>query len=214
MIKIGIIGATGTAGSTIFKEAEARGYRPVALVRNAEKARNMLGPNIEITEAGAFLLTMEQLKDFDVIVNAFATTPETAYLHVDLAARLVHLFREEEKPRLFFILGAGSLLDENDNLFVETLRQTPNSEHFIAIPENQLKELNFLRDVDNVNWVGISPGQTFQAGEAKEAMIGRNHLLRNSAGQSVTSSGTLAKVIMDEIESPQFNKERFTAIDA
>lgn len=213
MVKIGIIGATGTAGSAIFKEAQKRGHQVIALVRNVEKAYEMLGEDIEIIESGAFLLKEEQLKNFDVIVNAFATTPETAYLHVDLTAKLVHFFREEDKTRLFFILGAGSLLDENEDLYLDSLRKIPESEHFIAISENQYKQLKFLRDVDNVNWVGISPGETFQAGSAKDPILGKNHLLRNNQGQSITSSGTLARVIIDEIESPQFIQERFTAID-
>ena len=213
MTKIGIIGATGTAGSAIFKEALKRGHDVTALVRNAAKAKELLGEKINILEKEAFELTKADLEQFDVIINAFGTAPETAYLHVDLAAKLVTLSRGSKKTRLFFILGAGSLLDEKGELFVETIRKAPHSEAFISIPENQLKELNFLRGVDNVDWVGVSPGATFEAGEAKPVQYGKDHIIFNDQRESRLSSGTLANVILDEIETPKHHQERFTAID-
>lgn len=201
------------AGSAIFKEAEKRRHGVTAIIRNAEKAKKLLGEEVDYIEKDVFELTKEDLVPFDVVVNAFATAPVKGYLHVDLAAKLVAQFRETKKPRLFFILGAGSLLDEKEELFVETIRKAPKSEEFIAIPENQLKELNFLREVDNVNWVGVSPGAEFEGGEAKIPKYGKDHLLRDSDGNSHTSSGTMASVILDEIENPQYHQERFTTID-
>ena len=38
-MKIGIIGATGNAGSAIYREASARGHEVVAIVRNEEKSK-------------------------------------------------------------------------------------------------------------------------------------------------------------------------------
>jgi len=214
MAKIGIIGATGNAGSSIFKEAVEKGHDVTAVVRNQEKAKTMFGRNVQIIQKDAFDLLQRDLEHFDVVINAFATDPEQAYMHVELAKKLVSLSKEmKEAPRLFFILGAGSLLDENEQLFVETIRQAPNSEEFIAVPEKQIKELDFLKTVDDVKWVGISPGAEFQEGEATEAKTGRNHLLKNDAGESVTTSGTLAIAILDEIEHPQFENERFTVIN-
>jgi len=215
MTKIGVIGATGNAGSSIFEEARERGHDVTALVRNQEKAETMFGDDIQIIQKDAFDLIQRDLDHFDVVVNAFATDPEQAYMHVELAKNLVSLSKKmEEGPRLFFILGAGSLLDENEQLFVETIRQAPNSEEFIAVPENQLKQLNFLKTVNDANWVGISPGAEFEEGKATESKTGRNYILKNSAGESVTSSGTLATAILDEIERPQFENERFTVINA
>lgn len=212
-MKIGIIGATGNAGSAIYREASARGHEVVAIVRNEEKAKEMFGNSVKTITKDAFELKRGELEGFDAIIDAFATSPDQAYLHVDLAARLIHLFRGK-KTRLFFILGAGSLLNDAGDLNVNDLKKAPDSESWIAIPENQLDEYNFLLTVKNVDWVGISPGNLFQAGEAKPAILGKDHLLQNDAGQSVTSSGTLAKAILDELEVPQYQQTRFTIIDA
>lgn len=212
-MKIGIIGATGKAGQELFTQASHRQHEVTAIVRNGEKARRLFGEDINIIEKDAFDLTKEDLENFDVIINAFATSPQTAYLHVDLATKLVYLFRNAVNTRLFFILGAGSLLDDNEKLFVETLRKAPNSHAFIKIPESQLIELNFLRDVTNVKWVGVSPGADLIEGEATNYTSGLNHLLKNKEGKSVTTYGTLAKAILDEIDSPKYHKQRFTVIN-
>ncbi|KPG71091.1 NAD(P)H-binding protein [Enterococcus sp. RIT-PI-f] len=212
-MKIGIIGATGNAGAAIFKEGQQRGYEVVAIVRNAAKAKAQLGENSLIIEKDAFSLAQSDLQDFDVIIDAFATSPDQAYLHVDLATKLVAFFREQ-KTRLFFILGAGSLLNEQGERNINDLKKAPGSESWIAIPENQLDEYLFLQTVKNVDWVGISPGNLFQTGEAVPAISGKDHLLFNDQKQSVTSSGTLAKAILDEIETPQQHNTRFTVIDA
>ena len=173
----------------------------------------MFGNSVKTITKDAFELKRGELEGFDAIIDAFATSPDQAYLHVDLATRLIHLFRGK-KTRLFFILGAGSLLNDAGDLNVNDLKKAPDSESWIAIPENQLDEYNFLLTVKNVDWVGISPGNLFQAGEAKPAILGKDHLLQNDAGQSVTSSGTLAKAILDELEVPQYQQTRFTVIDA
>lgn len=212
MSKIGIIGATGMAGSATFKEAVAAGLDVTAIVRNAAKAKEMLGSDSQILEKDAFELTQEDLAGFDVIVNAFSTAPAKAYRHVDLAAHLVRLLRECGSPRVLFILGAGSLHTGSDHhLVVEDIRKMPGADAWVATPENQLSELHFLQEVKNVNWVGISPGASFVAGPAAEKILyGENELLADATGKSETTAGTMAKVIVKEILEPSHEKERFT----
>lgn len=212
-MKIGIIGATGMAGSNIYKEAVKRDHEVTAIVRDSEKAKELLGEHVQVITSDALDLSREDLEGFDVVVNAFGTAPDTAYLHVDLAAQLVKHFRKNEETRLFFILGAGSLFDQKEERFIETIRQTPGSENFIQIPEAQLKELNFLEGVENVDWVGVSPGAEFVVGEVSEYRLGQDHLLFDEDGKSETTYATMAQVILDEIENPTHTQERFTAIN-
>lgn len=108
MTKVGIIGATGMAGSATFKAAIAACLDVTAIVRSTDKAKETLGSDIAVIEKDAFDLTKADLEQFDVVVNAFATAPQQAYLHTDLAAHLVAELRETDAPRIIFILGAGS----------------------------------------------------------------------------------------------------------
>lgn len=214
-MKIMIIGATGMAGSAVVTEALRRGHHVVAVARSAEKLA-ALGTNANLTTqvTDAFALAHSDLTTVDAVVDAFATAPAQAYLHVDLAAHLVAQLRETTTPRLAFILGAGSLYTGTDHhLFVHDLEKDPHAADFIQVPQNQLKELNFLRDVDNVNWFGVSPAADFHAGAAVPALLGTNDLLVNAAKQSGTSAGTMAVTILDELERPQHHQTRFTVAD-
>lgn len=211
-MKITIIGATGMAGSALVAEALRRGHTVTALARSAEKLAQLpANPQLTTKVQDAFALTPEELETADVVIDAFATAPSLAFQHVDLATSLIAKLRTTTTPRLVFILGAGSLRTGNDqHLFVNDIAKDPNAASFLSIPENQLKELNFLRDVDNVNWVGVSPAADFHPGEATPFLLGDDELLFNADHQSETSAGTMAVAILDEIEQPQHQQTRFT----
>ena len=213
-MKIAVIGATGMAGSAIYKEALQRGHDVTAIGRSAAKAREKLGAGARVLEKDAFALTREELAVFDVIVNSYATAPDLAHLHVDLAARLVALLRGTDKPRLVFILGAGSLLAGPDkHLFVEDIKHIPGSDAWFNIPVQQLKQLKFLREVENVNWTGISPSARFEPGSDKGHKLGGDELLVSGDGQSHVTSGTMAVAVLNEIENPAYVRQRFTVAD-
>ena len=211
-MKIMIIGATGMAGSAITKLALERGHTVIAIGRSQTKLANLpVNPNLETRAKDAVSLPLPELQAADVVIDAMATSPDKAYQHVDLAAKLVAQLRERQQPRLVFILGAGSLTTGADHhLFVHDIESNPANAAFVAIPQNQLAELTFLRTVNNVNWVGISPAATFRAGAATPAQYGHDELLTNAAGESVTTSGTMAAAVLDEIEQPQHHQERLT----
>lgn len=213
MTKVGIIGATGMAGSATFKAVTAAGLDVTAIVRNADKAKETLGSDIVVIEKDAFDLTKADLEQFDVIVNAFATAPQQAYLHTDLAAHLVAELRETDAPRVIFILGAGSTFvgtgDERHYAY-DDIKADPANASWQAIPENQLYEFNFLKDVKNVNWVGMSPGQLFVPGKlADNILYGEDDMLFDKDGNSQTTGDTMAKAIVDEIITPSHKQSRF-----
>lgn len=208
-----IIGASGMAGQAIYREATARGHKVIGLVRNEAKGKEVLGQQASLIAGDAFSLNKEMLSHYDVVVNAFSAVPDKAYLHVDFAARLVAELRDTTAPRLFFILGAGSLLDAQNKPFVETLKALPSAATWIGIPVNQYKELQFLREVDNVNWVGVSPSAEFAPGAKHAPVLGKDHLLTASDGRSHVSNATLAVAVLDEIETPSVFRSRFTVSD-
>ncbi|MCT4396467.1 NAD(P)-dependent oxidoreductase [Periweissella beninensis] len=215
-MKIFVIGATGMAGSAIVKEAIAKNIDVVANGRNVDKLQALQNEHaaIEIVVKDALALTKADFKGVDVIVDAFATVPEKAYLHVDLATKLIAMFRAETAPRLAFILGAGSLIvgeGKNQYLAVKDIEADASTLAWRAIPQNQLKELNFLRDVDNVDWFGISPSLNFVPGEVATTILhGTDQLLVNTKRDATTTAGTMAVAMVSEILSPQHHQARFT----
>ncbi|MFD1419689.1 NAD(P)-dependent oxidoreductase [Lactiplantibacillus songbeiensis] len=211
-MKIMIIGATGMAGSAITAQALTQGHTVTAIGRSTEKLAK-LTPNDHLTTVAkdAFALTKADLTAVDVVVDAMATPPAKAYLHVDLATKLVAMLRDTTAPRLVFILGAGSLKTGADqHLLVDDIAADPANAAFVAIPQNQLKELTFLRTVDDVNWVGISPVADFHAGPAVPAHLGTDDLYVNDQGISATNSGTMAVAVLNEVTQPAHHQIRFT----
>ena len=100
-MKIGIIGATGKAGQAIYREAEKRNHDVTAIVRSSEKARELFGDNVKMIKKDVFTLNQADLSGFDYIVDAFASPK--AYEHLDLAGKLIRMFRERRNnPLLHF----------------------------------------------------------------------------------------------------------------
>ena len=216
-MKIGIIGATGMAGQEIYREAVRRGAEVVAIVRDAAKARELLGTDAAVVEKDAFELAAEDLAGFDAVVDAFGTAPDQAHTHNDLTRQLVQAAPAAEpgSPRLLFILGAGSLTNpETGRLAIEDIRQAPGSEAWISIPEAALEQLEYLRTVDSADWVGVSPQMMFTPGEATAPQVGQDSLLTAADGASHTTAGTMAVGILDELQNPAYRNTRFTVSDA
>lgn len=111
-------------------------------------------------------------------------------------------------------MGAGSLqTGEDEYLFVDDLEKIPASSSWINTPRQQLKELQYLETITDVDWVGISPAVTFELGPAASYQLGKDTLLYNGQGESKVTTGTMAEVIVKEILVPQFHQERFTVVN-
>ncbi|WP_258231756.1 hypothetical protein [Bombilactobacillus bombi] len=94
------------------------------------------------------------------------------------------------------------------------MEQSPHAGPWLAVPQNQYHELQFLKMVDNVDWFGVSPGLNFVAGPpAEKILVGKDTLLFNAAGKSETTAQTMAAALVKEIWTPAHHQERFTVIN-
>ena len=71
---IAVIGATGNTGRAVVKELQALGENPVCVVRNADKAREVLGPNAkvavaELTDPAALERALQGVKSVFVVTG-------------------------------------------------------------------------------------------------------------------------------------------------
>ncbi|MEW1746754.1 hypothetical protein [Lactobacillus gasseri] len=102
----------------------------------------------------------------------------------------------------------------DNHLVVEDIKKLTGSENWINTPKEQLNELNYLKQVEDVDWLGISPALTFEAGpEAAGYMLGNDTLLYNNNNESKVTSGTMARLVVNEIVHPEHHKERITLVD-
>lgn len=210
-MKIGIIGGNGKTGSAIYAEAKKRGHEPTAIVRSEQRGREVLGEDAQLLVKDAFDLPRADLTQFDVVVDAFAVPmgSPVAYLHLDLLTKLVHDLRDT-KTRLVVIIGAASLKQPDGKRLIDQLLAMPDHDQWIGTPLNQTYEYEFLQMIDNVDWVAVSPSRNFGPGPTNGYVTGTDELLVDSNGKSELSNGNMALAIMDEIESPQHQHQRFT----
>lgn len=205
-MKIGIIGASGKAGSNILKEAQTRKLDVTAIVRNKEKLSDL---DLPIIEKDIFDLTKEDLSQFDVVINAFGAPLGEEHLHVEVGRFLISLL-ENSKTKLFVIGGAGSLFVDSD--YTQRLVDTPDfPETYIETARQQLQNLLDLQN-STIRWTFLSPSALFDADGPRTGhyISGKDRLLVNSQQISYVSYADLAVAVIDEIEKPKYENERFT----
>ncbi len=209
-MKIGIIAASGKAGTAILKEAVARGHEVTAFVRDAAKIKES---GVKVVQKDAFQLTAEDVTGLDVVVNAFGAPLGQEHLHVEAGRSLIQAFQGAPDTRLIIVGGAGSLyVDEAKTLRVVDTPDFPDL--FKATASNQAQNLQDLKESTGVKWTFVSPSAIFNP-EGKRTgtyRTGKDHLLVNSSGESHVSYADYAIAIVDEIENPQHVNERFTVV--
>lgn len=209
-MKIGIIGATGRAGSRILEEAKDRGHEVTAIVRNAGKI-TQTHKDINILQKDIFDLTLSDVSDLNVVVDAYGVSPEEANKHVTSLQHLMKILNGTVSPRLVVVGGAASLqIDDDGNTLLESkgLKEAP----YFPTAEAQAKQLTTLKENEShFSWTYVSPPAMFEPGERTGSyQLGENHLLFNSEGNSFISMEDFAIAIVDEIEKPNHLNERFT----
>lgn len=208
-MKIGIIGASGKAGTEIMKEALERNHEVTAIVRSASK---LVEKQVPIIEKTIFDLTSEDINAFDVVVNAFGAPIGEEQAHVDAGHALIEAAKGTG-TKIIVVGGAGSLfVDEEKTVRVV---DTPNfPELFVPTANGQGRNLKELQESTDVTWTFISPSADFDA-EGKRTgsyQSGKDHLLVNSKGDSYISYADYAIAVLDEIENPKHINERFTVV--
>ena len=204
-MKIAIIGATGKAGHNILQEALRRQLDVTAIVRNREK----LTENVPVIEKEITQLTTDDIMPFDVVVNAFGAPAGNESLHVTVGRHLIDIF-SSVNTRLIVVGGAGSLY--TDDTKTVRIMDTPDfPEAYFATASQQGQNLIDLQQ-STVNYTFLSPSAFFDA-EGKRTghyRVGQDVLLTDTEGNSYISYADYAIALVDEMENPQFIKQRFT----
>ena len=209
-MKMAVVCANGKAGKWIVKEAMARGLDVTAVVRgeNRTEAKQALVKDL-------YDLTAEDLKGFDVVVDAFgAWTPETLPQH---SASLKHLcdILSGTDVRLLVVGGAGSLY-VNPEHTAQVMDGPDFPDVFKPLASMQGASLVELRKRDDVKWTYLSPAADFQADGERTGkyLLGGEELTLNGRGESVISYADYAIAMVDEAVSGNHIRQRISAVRA
>ncbi len=207
-MKIAVICANGKAGKLIVKEAVSRGLDVTAVVRgeNATEAKEVLKKDL-------FDLTADDLKGFDVVIDAFgAWTEETLPLHSTSLKHLCDILSGTE-TRLLIVGGAGSLyVNPEHTVCVADGPDFPDA--FKPLASAMAKALSELRERKDVKWTYISPAGDFQAeGERTgKYILGGEELTLNSKGESIISYADYAIAMVDEAVNGNNIQKRISVV--
>lgn len=193
-MKIAVVCANGKAGKLIVNEAVNRGLDVTAVVRstNQTNAKSVINKDL-------YDLTVEDLKGYDVVVDAFgAWAEDTLEKHSTSLKKLCDIL-SGSKTRLLVVGGAGSLyVNPEHTMCVSEGPDFPDA--FKPLASAMAKALSELRKRNDVKWTYISPAGDFQAeGERTGSYImGGEELTLNSKGESIISYADYAIAMIDE----------------
>ena len=209
-MKMAVVCANGKAGKWIVKEAMARGLDVTAVVRgeNRTEAKRALVKDL-------YDLTAEDLKGFDVVVDAFgAWTPETLPQHSTSLKHLCDILSGTD-VRLLVVGGAGSLY-VNPEHTAQVMDGPDFPDVFKPLASMQGASLVELRKRDDVKWTYLSPTADFQADGERTGkyLLGGEELTLNERGESVISYADYAIAMVDEAVSGNHIRQRISTVRA
>ena len=209
-MKIAIIGAAGKQGKLIVEEALRQGYAVTAIVRDKNKVTQS---GVNILSKDLFDLTYEDIKEFEVIIDAFGTwKPESMVLHQTSLKHLTDILSNRNN-RLLIVGGAASLY-VNPEQTVRLLETPEFPDAYKPVATNMALAFEALKTRRDVNWTYLSPAAVFDA-EGKRTghyNLGQDNLILNGSGESYVSYADYALALVDEIKNKAFIGKRFTVI--
>jgi len=210
-MNIALIGATGFVGSALLEELLNRGHTVRALQRDTAKltARNGLEARAVDVLAGDNLAA--ELKGVDAVVSAFNAGWANPNLHDDFLRGSDAIADAARKAgvRLIVVGGAGSL-------FIAPGQQLVDSPAFPAEWKQGAlaarEVLTRLRaDTTALDWTFVSPAMHLAPGaRTAQFRLGGEEPVFDAKGESHISAADLAMAIVNELETPQHRRGRFT----
>lgn len=207
-MKLAVVCANGKAGKLIVKEALNRGLDVTAVVRGENQTEAA-----QVIRKDLFRLTADDLKGFDVVIDAFgAWTEDTLPQHSTSLKHLCDVLSGTD-TRLLVVGGAGSLyVNPEHTACVADGPDFPDA--FKPLAAAMAKALGELRARGDVKWTYLSPAGDFQAdGERTgQYILGGEELTLNARGESVISYADYAIAMVDEAVSGSHIQQRISVV--
>jgi uncharacterized protein len=210
-MRIAVVAASGRIGSRIVNEALDRGHEVTAIVRHPEKVTTQ-NPRLTVVQGDALDVNslVNPIRGHEVVVSAyspgFAPTDDQS-LFSTAAHSLIEAVKQSDVPRLIVVGGASSL-EVSPGV---RLLDTPNLPDFVRPHATAgAKVLDILRESD-IDWTYFSPAINIEPGmRTGKYRIGKDNPIFDAQGKSDISMEDYSAALLDEVEVPQFSRQRFT----
>jgi putative NADH-flavin reductase len=204
-MKIALLGGTGYVGSKLLAEAVSRGHEVTVLVRDPLKVA--LGEQV--------IALPVDIHDTPGLAAAFAGHAAVLSAYnpalprgLEGARSIIDAVKLAGVPRLLVVGGAGSLL-RPDGMRIVDAPDFPAQWKQGAL--NTAEFLNLLREEPTLNWTMLSPAEVLAPGaRTGHFRLGGDHALHAENGPSRISVEDFAVALLDELDSPQHPRARFS----
>jgi putative NADH-flavin reductase len=210
-MNIVLYGATGHAGSRILNELLSRGHKVTAIVRDPAKLKPQPNLTIKQGDVHSAAAIAANIQGADAVVSAYGPPPDDTGQLLTVTQNFIDAIKQTatsgKAPRFLYVGGAASLEVAPGVTLLE-------SGHLPAewqpIAKSHSDALNLIKKSD-INWTSFSPAAFFEPGQRTGRFrLGKDRLISDALGNSKISMEDYAIALVDELEKPQHERQRFT----
>ena len=207
-MKIAVVCSNGKVGRLIVKEALNKGLEVTGFARsdNKSEAKSFVKKDI-------FDLTNEDLKSFDVVIDAFGIwNPDELNKHTTSLLHLADILKGT-KTRLMVVGGAGSLyMNKEHSLRLKDLPSFPKE--YFPVASAMANSLDELKKVKDVHWLYVTPAADFEPEGTRTGkyIISNDEYTTNKEGESKISYADYALGIIDLILNSKLDHKQVSII--
>jgi len=206
-MKIVVCGATGQVGSRILNELLERGHEVTAVVRDPGKLVPRPGLTVIEGDVSNVESIVAALPGADALVSAYGPGPENPELLLGATEKLLEAAKASGVPRFLWVGGAGAL-EVAPGVTLIASGHLPAEWMGIAVAHSDALELARKSDV---NWTCLAPSAFFEAGERTgKFRLAKDSLISDEQHNSRISFEDYAVALVDELENPRHEGQRFT----
>ena len=210
-MRIAVIGASGQIGSFIRDEALARGHNVTAIVRHPKNV-TVRNPHLTVLKADILRDRVDELvKGHDAVISAYNpgwSRPDIYNEQIKGAKAIIDGAKKSGVKRLLVVGGAGTLEVSPGVQLMDTVTFPEDVKGGVLATAETLK---MLKKEQELEWTFLSPPASIAPSERTgHYRVGKDQLLKNKQGESRISTQDYAVAMLDELESPQHTRERFT----
>ncbi|MDR0899888.1 MAG: NAD(P)H-binding protein [Lactobacillaceae bacterium] len=207
-----VIGATGNAGSAIYKEAVLRNLEITGLVRDKEKGEALFGADSNLLIGDVNSLDETELGNYDFVINAYANRSDVDSM-LPVAQKIAGLVKSSNS-KLVQLIGASSLFMDDGRTVLEHQIAKFGDVDWIEEPKIAIRIYEWLKTRDDFNWLAVSPNMNLIDGLKTNYVIGKDQIIYDKNHQANVAVGNYAAGILDVLQKNELNHTRFTVADA
>ncbi|NCT82368.1 MAG: NAD(P)H-binding protein [Comamonadaceae bacterium] len=209
-MNIALIGATGFVGAALLEELLSRGHRVRALQRDPAKLAVRPGLEVRAVDVTGGQLAA-QLQGVDAVVSAFNAGWSNPNLYDDFlrGSDAIADAARQAGVRLIAVGGAGSLFIAPGQQLVDSPAFPAEWKSGALAAREMLTRLRADRSA--LDWTLVSPAMHLEPGPRTGVFrLGGEAPVFDAQGESRISVADLAVAIVNELETPQHRRARFT----